>query len=148
MFEHQQDFSIKRMCAAFSVSESGYYAWLKREKSQRAKDNELLLQKIEQIFHAHRSVYGSPRIHVALRDQGIPCGRKRVARLMRLHAISAKQRRSRVQTTNSKHSFPLAPNLVKRPFTAEAPDRVWVSDFTYIGTREGWLYLATVLDVY
>ncbi|WP_201365110.1 IS3 family transposase [Dictyobacter formicarum] len=148
IFEHHQDYPVKRMCAAFSVSESGYYAWLKRETCQRAKANELLLHEIEQIFHEHRSVYGSPRIHVALRDQGMQCGRKRVARLMRLHGISARRRRSRVQTTNSEHSFPIAANLLNRNFTAETPDRVWVSDFTYVGTREGWLYLATVLDVY
>jgi putative transposase len=148
IFEHQQDYPVKRMCAAFSVSESGYYAWLKRETGQRARANEQLLQEVEQIFHAHRSVYGSPRIHVALRDKGISCGTKRVARLMRLHGMSARRRRSRVQTTNSEHAFPIAPNLLNRNFAAETPDRVWVSDFTYVDTREGWLYLATVLDVY
>jgi len=110
--------------------------------------DEQLLQEIEQIFHDHRSVYGSPRIHVALRDKGMQCGKKRVARLMQQHGISARRGRSRVHTTNSQHQFPIAPNLLKRNFTAEAPDTVWVSDFTYVGTREGWLYLATILDVY
>jgi putative transposase len=150
--------SITQIARDLGVSDSALHSWRKSismhgsqafpRKSHCAKANEQLLQEIEQIFYEHRSVYESPRIYVALRDKGMHCGRKRVACLMRLHGISARRRRSRVETTNSQHQFPIAPHLLQRDFTADAPDTVWVSDFTSISTREGWLYLATVLDVY
>ena len=107
-----------------------------------------LLPKIREIHRQHRGRYGSPRIHLELVTQGVPCGRKRVARLMREHGIAAKQRRRFVRTTDSKHDFPVAPNLVQRQFEVAAPNKVWVADITYLWTAMGWLYLATVLDLF
>ncbi len=139
---------MKTMCQVLGVSESGYYAWCKREPSQRQRDNECLT---EQIRHAHeqgRQVYGSPRVHAELRAQGIRCGKHRVARLMQQAGLRAIQKRRRICTTDSHHSDPVAPNLLQRDFTAPAPNRKWLTDITAVWTAEGWLYLAVVLDVY
>jgi len=139
---------VKTMCRVLCVSESGYYAWHKRVPSQRQLENERLT---EQIHHAHeqgRQVYDSPRIHAELRAQGIRCGKHRVARLMRQAGLRAVQKQRRVRTTDSRHSDPVAPNLLQRDFTAPAPNRKWLTDITAVWTAEGWLYLAVVLDVY
>jgi transposase InsO family protein len=136
------------MCQVLDVSENGYYNWRKRGKSQRKRDDEQLAERIEDAYHINRGHYGSPRIHAELKGLGIHCGRKRVARLMRAQQLSARKPKRKPRTTNSQHGFPLAPNLLEQDFTADAPNKKWVSDFTYLETREGWLYLAGVLDVY
>lgn len=136
------------MCQALAVSENGYYHWRKRGKSQRKRDDELLTERIEDAYHSHRGHYGSPRIHADLKAQGMRCGKKRVARLMQENQWSAVKKRRKVRTTNSNHLFPVASNLLKQDFTASAPNKKWVTDFTFIETREGWLFLAGVLDVY
>jgi transposase InsO family protein len=136
------------MCRVLEVSENGYYNWRNRGKSQRKRDDEQLTERIEDAYHTNRGHYGSPRIHAELKDQGIRCGRKRVARLMQEKQLSARKSKRKPRTTNSQHGFPLAPNLLKQDVTADAPNKKWVSDFTYLATREGWLYLAGVLDVY
>jgi len=136
------------MCQVFKVSRSGFYAWLRRGKSKRRKENENLLKKIQKIYIKNKRVYGSPRMTDALRKQGIKCGKNRVARLMRENGIASKTHRRFKVTTNSDHKRPVAPNLLKRNFTASAPNKVWTSDITYIWTDEGWLYLAVVLDLY
>ncbi|GHO51200.1 transposase [Ktedonospora formicarum] len=141
-------FPILRMCQILDVSENGYYHWCKRGKSQRKRDDEQLTERIEDAYYTNRGHYGSPRIHAELKAQGLLCSRKRVARLMQAKQLSARKRKRKPRTTNSQHGFPLAPNLLEQDFTAEAPNTKWVSDFTYIETREGWLYLAGVLDVY
>lgn len=136
------------MCQVLSVSESGYYAWWKRLPSHRQAENQRLVEQIRFAYEQGRHVYGSPRIHAELRAQGIACGKHRVARLMQQAGLQAVHKRHRVCTTDSKHSDPVAPNLLQRDFTATAPNRKWLTDITAVWTTEGWLYLAVVLDVY
>ena len=118
------------------VSESGYYAWRKREPSQHKQEDEQLAKLIEDAYHNNRQVYESPRVHAELKAQGVQCGRKWIARLMREGGISAKAKRCKMKTTDSHHDNPVAPNLLKRDFTADAPNRKWVADITGIGTRD------------
>lgn len=136
------------MSKVLGVSRQGYYDWRGREPSKRDQENEELLEQIEQIHQESRQTYGSPRIHRELQAQGRTVGRGRVARLMRDHGIRAVQKRTSRRTTDSNHSFPVAKNLLARDFEAAAPNEVWLADITYVRTREGWLYLAAVLDVY
>jgi putative transposase len=136
------------MCHVLEVSENGYYNWRKRGKSQRKRDDEQLTERIEDAYYQNRGHYGSPRIHVELQELGIHCGRKRVARLMQEQQLSARKKKRKPRTTNSNHAFPVAPNLLEQDFTADAPDKKWMSDFTFLETREGWLYLAGVIDAY
>jgi putative transposase len=130
------------------VSEKGYANWRKRGKSRRKQDDEFLTERIEDAYYENRGHYGSPRIYAELKTQGVHCSRKRVARLMRENQLSARKKRRKVRTTNSNHQFPIAPNLLEQDFTASAPNTKWLTDFTFIETREGWLYLAGVLDAY
>jgi putative transposase len=139
---------VKTMCRVLDVSESGYYAWCQREPSQRYKENERLTAQIATAFQQGRGVYGSPRVHAELQAQGIDCGKHRVARLMQRAGLRAVQKQRHVCTTDSRHSDPVAPNLLQRDFTAPAPNRKWLTDLTAIWTAEGWLYLAVVLDTY
>lgn len=136
------------MCNVLKVSRSGYYASFVRPESRRAHENRILLVKIKAIHKGSRNTYGSPRVHRKLRAEGETCNQKRVARLMSDADIRAKQKRSFVATTDSKHSLPVAANLLDRQFDAVSPNRVWVSNITYIPTSEGWLYLATIMDLY
>ena len=145
---HKEEFPILRMCQILEVSESGYYAWLKREPSERERGDKELGERIEDAYHKNRQVYGSPRIHAELKEQGIHCGRKRVARLMRERGINAKSKRRKMKTTDSQHDNPVAPNILARDFSADAPNTKWVSDITGIETLEGWLYLAAIVDIY
>ena len=103
---------------------------------------------IRQEYHASKGTYGSPRLHKELREKGIPCSRNRLVRIMRKYEITARPLRRFTVTTDSDHSVPVAPNLLERQFTAEAPSRKWTADITYVWTREGWLYLAVVLDLF
>jgi len=130
------------------VSKSGYYAWKMRGKSSRAIDNEKLTVKIRQVFEENAENYGSPRIWKELDKINIECSENRVARLMRINKLVAVQKRKFRATTDSKHNFPIAPNILCRNFTTDSPNRVWVADMTYIWTWEGWLYLAFVLDLF
>jgi putative transposase len=141
-------FPIIRMCQVLEVSEKGYANWRKRGKSQRKRDDEIITERIEDAYYQNRGHYGSPRIHVELQAQGIRCGRRRVARLMREKQLSARKKQRKVRTTDSNHPFPIAPNLLEQDFTAHAPNKKWMTDFTSIETREGWLFLAGILDAY
>lgn len=143
------EFRIERMCRVLGVARSGYYAWRSRPISQRADVDEALLVKIEQEYRISRGTYGSPRIHAALHKQGVKCSRKRIARLMRLHKITGRKRQKRrpVTTQRDVNAVP-APNLLNQEFSASAPNQKWVSDITYIETAEGWLYLASILDLF
>ena len=136
------------MCRVLEVSTSGYYDWRGRAESQRKKQDRRLVVEIKAIHRQSRQTYGSPRIHDQLKDRGIRCGKKRVARLMQLHGLRAKQTRRFKATTDSKHTLPVADNVLSRQFTPSAPDVVWAADITYIPTRQGWLYLAVVLDLF
>lgn len=130
------------------MSKSGYYAWKERAKSRHKIANEELLIEIRRVFLEHDKNYGSPRICKALDKEGIGCSENRVARLMQKDNLVAVQRRKYRVTTNSKHNWPVAPNIVNRNFTTDAPNKKWFTDMTYIWTYEGWLYLAFVLDLY
>jgi transposase InsO family protein len=136
------------MCRIFSVSRNGFYTWLSRPQSAREQQNELLVAQIRQVHNESRCTYGSPRITDALRYRGLRCNHKRVERLMRINRIRAKMKRRFKVTTHSKHTRPVAQNLIKRDFSAAEPDQLWTSDITYIWTQEGWLYLAVLLDTY
>jgi len=137
------------MCKVLEVSRSGFYSWLKRDESSRARANRELTAEIREIHNESRGIYGAPRIHAVLQRRGRKCGLNRVTRLMQEAGICSKtRRRFRVRTTDSNHSLPIAPNLVERDFTAEEPDQLWVADITYIRTGEGWLFLAAIIDVY
>ena len=137
------------MCRALEVSRSGYYAYKKRPKSQGRIKNEALLIEIRRVFVDNDSNYGSPRIWNELNNvQGIRCSENRVARVMRGAGVVAVQKRKFRVTTNSKHDYPVWPNVLNRNFVVEKPNAVWVSDITYIWTFEGWLYLAAVLDLF
>jgi putative transposase len=130
------------------VSTSGYYAWLSRPVSPRQAANDDIVEIIQDIHEGRCAVYGSPRVHQELRRRGHRVGRHRVARLMRLHGVRAQEKRRRVKTTDSAHKLPVAENLLDRQFTADAPNRKWVGNISYIPTEEGWLYLAIVLDLF
>src|SRR5215212_3019317 len=150
LIEDQRDvWPVRVMCDALSVSPSSYYAWRSRPESARKIANRELLSDIRRVHADHRGRYGAPRIHAELRAAGHSVSRKRVERVMRRHGIRAHvPRRYRVCTTDSKHSLPIAANLLDRNFVAEKPDRVWLADITYIPTGEGWLYLAVILDLF
>lgn len=137
------------MCRVLDVSESGYYAWRERPPSEHEREDAKLAALIQRLFSEHRQVYGSPRIHAALAQLGIHVGRKRVVRLMQGLGLSAlPNKRGKPQTTSADPSAKYAPNLLDRDFTAQAPNSKWVTDSTMIATREGWLYLAVVLDLF
>jgi len=141
-------YPLVMMCRLLEVRRSTYYAWRKRPESRRTKEDRRLVIEIELSHKASDRTYGSPRVHEDLQEQGIRCGRKRVARLMRENGIRAKQARRFKATTDSDHNDPVAPNLLDREFHVDVPDRVWAADLTYIWTREGWLYLAVILDLF
>jgi putative transposase len=153
---HARIFHITTMCRVLEVSKAGYYAWRARPLCERVQADRRLTERIRAIHAAARARYGSPRVHQELRALGIPCGKHRVARLMHRAGLRAKSvPRFRV-TTQSGHSQPVAPNVLDRRFTVAAAAaavparvwaRVWAADLTYIPTREGWLYLAVVLDL-
>lgn len=145
--EHHE-YSIQKMCRFLKVSRSGYYAWCKRVESLRKKKDRHLKERIRVIHEQNKKRYGSPRIHAELRAQGIRCSRKRVERLMREMGLRARYKRQFKVTTNSKHDYPVAKNILNRRFQVGAPNKVWVTDITYIRTYEGWLYLAAVMDLY
>jgi transposase InsO family protein len=146
--EHHGAFRVRKMCRAVQVSESGYYRWCGKGHSRRVRENEQLLLKIRQIHRMSKQRYGSPRITEELREEGYRYNKKRIARLMRVGNIAGKTKRRFKVTTKSKHSLPVAENLVNRNFTAAGPNQLWASDITYVWTGEGWLYLLAIMDVY
>lgn len=140
---------MERLCSVLGVSVSGYYAWRKREPSTHQQTDAALLEQVREVHRASRELYGSPRIHAALRQQGIRCARKRVARLMHEAGIYSRRRpRRRIHTTDSRHRYPVAPNILQQDFSATAPNQKWVGDILGIWTHEGWLYLAAILDTF
>jgi putative transposase len=144
MEEHREEFRMKKMCTVLKVSRSGYYAWRKRRPSRREEANKGLLEHIREVHKGSRNTYGSPRITDALNEQGIVCGKNRVARIMRDSGIRVKIKRRFKKTTDSGHGYPVAPNLL---IENKQTERLWVSDITFIRTREGWLYLSAVMNV-
>ncbi len=145
---YSSQFMVSKMCRIMEVSRSGYYAFLKRPESRRSKRQKEVLEHIRRIHKANHGIYGAPKITVELKNEGIQAGRGMVARLMRDNGIRSKTRKKYKATTDSNHDLPVAENILNRDFTAHERDRKWVSDITYIGTDEGWLYLAGILDLY
>jgi putative transposase len=146
--DHVANYPVQVMCEVLGVSRSGYYAWASRPESAHAAEDRAVAAEIRAAHEASRGRYGSPRVQAELRAHGRRVGRKRVARLMRGMGLSARRKRRFRRTTDSAHPFPVAPNRLGRDFPAAAPNRVWLSDLTYIWTAEGWLYLAVVLDLF
>ena len=142
-------YPISLLCRILRVSRSGYYGWKGRPPSERDRENAALTQKIREIHSRSRQVYGYPRVHAELRALGVRCSRKRVARLMRKAGLRGCLRVRKKRTTRrDPYAAAPVPDLVKRNFAAAAPNKIWTADITYVGTREGFLYLAFILDVY
>jgi len=140
--------AVARLCRVLGVSPSGYWAWRKRDPSVRARTDVQLTRRIATIHQASRGTYGVPRVHAELAAEGVRCGRKRVARLMRTVGLVGCHRRRTTITTRREPTEPAAPDLVSRAFGAPSPDRLWVADITSVPTWEGFLYLAIVLDAW
>ena len=136
------------MCRVLDVTRSGYYAWKRRGESPRDEENRRLDADLQRLYNFHKGRYGAPRLTLDLRAEGWRASRRRVAKRLRMLGLRAKAARKFKATTQSKHGLPTAPNRLEQDFTAAAPNRVWLADITYVGTDEGWLYLAVVLDVY
>ncbi len=145
---HRETFPVDLMCQVLEVGKSGFYAWLRRPESLRSRENRRLLVEIKAVHQRNRQTYGSPRIHADLKLNGYACGKHRVAHLMRTHGIVSRHKRKFRATTDSRHRHPVAANTLQRQFHVSHPNRSWVSDITYIPTREGWVYLAVTLDLY
>ena len=149
MKTNQADFPVRAMCRVLDLSPSGYYAWLDREPSARAKRDEELTERIETVWHENRRVYGRPRIYADLKEAGERVGEKRVGRLMKqAEIVGASRRRRGPKTTRRNEDARPAPDLVERNFSADGPDQLWVADITYIPTWAGFLYLAVVVDAW
>lgn len=146
---HRSDHRVEKMCQVFRLSRSGYYSWLNRPESRTARENRAIIAKIRAVHaDSKKSNYGSPRMTVELHAAGFRCSVPRVARLMRAEGIRAKRYRKFKVTTDSAHHKAISPDLVQQCFHTDAPNRIWVSDITYVKTREGWLYLTAIIDLY
>lgn len=146
--EHVLEFSLRLMCRVLGVSPSGYYAWRSRPESTRSREDRRLRTKIRSFHQKSRGTYGATRVHADLREEGEECGRHRVARLMREDGLVGAKAKQFRKTTDSRHSDPVSPNILNQEFTVETSDRVWAGDITYLRTREGWCYLAVLLDLH
>lgn len=136
------------MCQVLEVSRCGYYSWLNREPSPLEEENKRLLARIQEIYYQNHQTYGSPRIYRKLRQQGYNCSKKRVERIMREVGLKSIHNKKYKVTTDSGHSLPVSRNIIEQNFNTTRPDQLWVTDITYIPTREGWLYLSAVMDVH
>ena len=141
-------FRVGLMCRVLKVSRSGFYAWCRRPPSNRAQANDRLLQQIRRVHLASRENYGAIKTWQALRAMGESCGRNRVARLRQAHGVEARRLKRFRSSYAGRTSDPRVPNLLDQDFAAPQPDRVWVGDVTFVSTREGWLYLAVLIDLY
>lgn len=141
-------FEVEEMCQVLGVSRSGYYRWREKQPSRRDLENAQLLTEIIKIYEQSQKRYGSPKITQSLKAKGLICGKNRVARIMKAKDLYSKTKRKWKATTNSRHEYPVADNLLNQDFSAAKPDERYVSDITYIWTQEGWLYLAIIMDLY
>ena len=148
MHENKERYKVMKMAKILGVSRSGYYAWTDRGSSTHEKEDRELSELIAKIFGEHHGRYGSPRIWAELKDQGLRVSRKRVERIMRESKLQARKRKRHIVTTDSNHLYEAAENILNREFHAAYPGAKWVSDITYLRSNEGWLYLATILDLY
>ena len=136
------------MCQVIDISRSGYYTWKTGDKSPRQQEREGLIPKVKAIHRQTKGTYGARRISEELKSMGEHCGRTKARTLMKLAGVKARQRKRFKVTTDSKHNYPVAPNLLERNFEISEPDRVYCADITYIWTAEGWLYLAIIIDLF
>jgi transposase InsO family protein len=136
------------MCRILNVSRSGYYQWTRRKESSRKRRRKRLKQQISRIFLESRRLYGSPKITQVLRQQGVRVSEKTVARIMQELGLKSRTVRKYKATTDSKHNLPVHDNVLNQQFTAHAPNQVWMADITYVSTGEGWLYVASIMDLY
>jgi putative transposase len=141
-------FPVHRLCGVLGVSQSGYFAWKDRPACRRQHEDMVLLVHVRSAFALSNGTYGSPRMTRELQDSGLAVGRRRTARLMRQNGLQARQKRRFKRTTDSQHAWPVAANLLDQDFTAARPDEKWGADISYLWTREGWLYLAVVIDLF
>lgn len=148
MESHARQWNVKQMAEVLGVSRSGYYRYHRAKPSHRAQANQVLLEKIKEIHQDNRELYGSPRIHAALKQQGVVCGHNGVAKLMKKNNIQARIPKRYKVTTKVNSALSAAKNLLDQDFSAQKPNEKWVSDITFISTREGWLYLAVILDLF
>ena len=146
--EYRGTFRVGKMCEVLKVSRSGFYAWLKRQPSQREVANKKLTTRIREVHASTRGIYGAPRVYQELRDAGERCGRHRVARIMRKEGLAGRCKRRFRWAQTRRSERPAAPDLLKRAFTAQAPNQIWVGDITMIRTSEGSLHLAVLLDLF
>ncbi|MDZ7757263.1 IS3 family transposase [Rhodohalobacter sp.] len=147
MADYAEQYPISKMSDVFKVSRSGYYSWLGRDPSKRAKQNERLRRLIHEAWQDSDKLYGSPRIYNLLKKDGCTASRPRIARLMAKMGIASRIRKKWIKTTHSTHGWPVAANLLDRNFAPEGLGQVWVSDITYIRGEKGWMYLTTVMDL-
>jgi transposase InsO family protein len=151
MDEQRPSYPLEVMCKVLEVSRAGYYAWKKRqgrEPSPRARRRRELSEMIRTVHRQSRQVYGSPRVYQELKAKGEKVCENTVARMMRDNGVrSVVRRKFRVKTTDSDHAHPVAENLLDRHFEQDLPDQAWAADITYVPTHEGWLYLASVIDL-
>jgi len=145
---HSEEHAVVRLCDLLGVSTSGYYDWYDRPESTRTRENRELTSKIHHFHQRSNAIYGSPKIHKDLVADGQPCSVNRVARLMKQADIKSKLSRKFVVTTNSRNTAAPAPDLLQRNFSVARQDAAWVSDTTFVPTREGWLFLAVILDLF
>ena len=147
IMENRKEYRLGKMCKMLEVSRSGYHNYVRRKMSQRQLENQMLLERIRRIHHLSRGLYGSPKIYQELRKLGLNYNKKRIVRIMRINGIRAKTKRKYKRTTDSNHSYPVAGNILGQDFNSTVLNKVWVSDITYIWTKEGWLYLCCILDL-
>lgn len=144
----KNEFPASRLCHVMGVSQSGYFSWKDRPASRRQRDDMVILAHMRSAWSLSNETYGSPRMARELQDQGFAVGRRRIARLMRENAMQARQKRHFKKTTDSHHAFPVAPNIIAQDFAATGPNQKWGAYISYIWTKEGWLYLAVVIDLF
>ncbi|NCQ36030.1 IS3 family transposase [bacterium] len=144
----KEQFPVQRLCGVLGVSQSGYFAWKDRPACRRQLEDLVLLAHARSAFALSNGTYGSPRMTRELQDNGFAVGRRRTARLMRENDIKARQKRRFKRTTDSEHSWPVAPNIIDQDFAADGPNQKWGVDISYVWTREGWIYLAVVIDLF
>ena len=144
----KKEFPVHRLCKVLGVSQSGYFAWKDRPASWRQRQDVILLAHVRSAFSLSNETYGSPRMTRELQDAGFAIGRRRTARLMRENGLQAREKRRFKRTTDSHHAWPVAPNIINQDFTASKPDEKWGADISYVWTRQGWLYLAVVIDIF
>lgn len=141
-------YPLDAMCNALSVSMSGFFSWHRGGKTSKRLTDTQLLTLIKALHAEIKGAYGWPRIWQELKARGIPAGKERIRKLMQAHGIRGRHKRRYKATTDSKHHFPVAPNVLNRQFRPDRPDQAWVTDITYVPTQEGWLYLAAVMDLH